>query len=587
MSRKPLLVTYDIDGTIIHESTWFGPESQSLFGLLSSPQSAGIKGGVILALPVGYEARGARIAMRTLASALAENGYVVLRFDYRGTGDSSGDFGSTLPNPGWIDDVASAVAYLRECGLSHVSAVGMRLGATLVGLAASRYALDLRSLVAWDPCESGRSFLRELSALETLRHEGDRSRDDGSVETAEYLFREDMVSSVRSLNLSQSTPATFAQKALFITREERPLSSSLRAHLETGKVDFETTSEQEALLDVYPADAMAPLHTISRIVSWISESSDVASVTPSLSFRTETLLNGASEEHTIVERAIRVGPRRLFAITSEPTGGSSSPWIVLLGGTHEDHTGPSRLWVELSRKWAAAGLRCVRIDLTDMGESPRHGDGQRLRGRNPVWIGDLKTIGPSLTADMPSNCVFVGFCSGAVLALEGAFGSGARGVCIVNLPSGVDYNRLISQLESGPSGTARLVARILDRQSITLPAVKEFIWLLCCTFLPRRWYTNITAEIVSRDTEVFALVGPSDAMIYGNVPMLRKFDDRLTRAVRPYVNTLVSSLDHDMTFAEGREDVARLLGDYVRFRFGSARPPLSGGDIDGQKNVTP
>jgi pimeloyl-ACP methyl ester carboxylesterase len=572
--------------TVIHEPTWFGVESQPLFGWLSYPQDSLVKSGVVLALPVGYEARGARRAMRALAVSLAEDGYVALRFDYRGTGDSSGNFGSTLPNPGWLEDVSSAVAFLRKYGINRVSAVGMRFGATLVGIAASHLQLDLSSLVMWDPCESGRSYLRELSALETLRHENYRNNEDGSVETAEFLFSEEMVNSVRSLKLSQTVPATFANRALVISREHRPLSSSLRAHLETWSVEFETTEEQEALIDVYPADAVTPANTISRIVTWMSESEGEASIVPRWSLRAEAPQKVDGDEHPIIESAIRVGPRNLFAVTSEPIGGSSGPLIVLLGGAHEDHTGPSRLWVEVSRRWAAAGLRCVRVDLSGMGESPRHAENPPIQRNDPVWISEVNTIGPSLAIENPTNCVYVGFCSSAVLALEGAFGSGARGVCIINLPTGIDYTHAISRLENASSRTARLISRIIRRLPRTTPAIAEFISLSGNMLLPKRWFPNIAAEIMSRGGKVFALVGPDDQSPYRNVPLLRKFDERLASVVRPYSNTLIPSLDHDMTFAVGRKETARRLEDYVISEFATTRPLRLGNDNEDDENVT-
>ena len=562
--------------TVIHEPSWFGARDHPLFGWLSYPQDSLVKGGVILALPVGYEARGARRAMRALAKSLAESGYVSLRFDYRGTGDSSGDFGSTPPNPGWLEDIASAVTYLRECGADRVSAVGMRLGATLLGLAASHFQLDLSSLVAWDPCESGRSYLRELRALEVLRLEIDTNSQDGSVETAEFLFSEEMVNSLRSLNLSQSTPAAFAERTLIIHRRHRPLSTSMRAHLETGNVGFEVTDEQEALLDVYPFDAVSPTITIARIVEWLSESEPEASIFPNLSFCTETLLTDIKEDRAIVERAVRVGPKQLFAVTSEPAVDAFGPWIVLLGGVHEDHTGPSRLWVEISRKWAAIGLRCVRIDLSGMGESPRNAEDPPLQIDDPVWIRDVKTIGPSLSTKEPSNCVYIGYCSGGVLALEGAYGCGARGVCVVNLPSGVDYAHAILRLESSPTRIAKLIARLLRRTPRPFPAVREFISLIFNALLPKHWFTNIAAEVMSQGTEVFALVGPDDLSPYRNVPVLRMFDERLTRATRPYPSTLVPNLNHDMTSATGRTEMARRLENFVRNQFAPSSPSQLG-----------
>src|ERR1019366_1252320 len=100
-----------------------------------------------------------------------EAGFVALRFDYAGTGDSNGGFATAPSDPQWIDNVANAVSYLRNSRITLVSVVGMRLGATLAGLAASRHDLGLTSMVLWDPCESVHRYLRELRALESLRRE--------------------------------------------------------------------------------------------------------------------------------------------------------------------------------------------------------------------------------------------------------------------------------------------------------------------------------------------------------------------------------------------------------------------------------
>jgi len=61
-------------------------------------------------------------------------------------------------------------------------------GATLLGVAAAERDAQFTSLVLWDPCESGRSYLRELSALEGLRRESYEANPDGSVETSEFVF---------------------------------------------------------------------------------------------------------------------------------------------------------------------------------------------------------------------------------------------------------------------------------------------------------------------------------------------------------------------------------------------------------------
>ena len=71
----------------------FGPAHAQLFGLHHAPDPETARGtGVILRCnALGYEAMCAHRTYRHLAERLARAGFNALRFDYHGTGDSSGD----------------------------------------------------------------------------------------------------------------------------------------------------------------------------------------------------------------------------------------------------------------------------------------------------------------------------------------------------------------------------------------------------------------------------------------------------------------------------------------------------------------
>jgi pimeloyl-ACP methyl ester carboxylesterase len=555
---------------IINQSTWIGTEDLPLFGMLSFPASCSVRGGVIIAPPVGFEARAARRALRKLAILLAEHDFIALRFDYLGTGDSSGDFGSALPNPQWLIDVEVAASYLRELGVQSVSAVGMRLGATIVGVAANHRHLDLESFVAWDPCETGRSYLRELGALESLRRKIAPENEDGVVETAEFLFSQEMANSMRKLKLSEFSSANDAKRCLVVTREHRPLSSSLKDVLAKGKVEFESTSEQESLIDVHPFFAKIPDSTISRIVSWIAKDQDSTYINIEVEPRTTVHLSGKNAN--ISEHALQIGPRGLFAITSEPVGVSSGPRIVLLGGIHEDHTGPSRLWVELSRRWAEVGLRCTRLDVSGMGESARLHDDPPMQTIDQIWINDVTEIGRSLSPADPSDCVYVGMCSGAFLALQAAFESGARGLCLINPTGSTDYAHAIARLEKSSSKLAHWFAITLKGILEPHPLLGSILWYFLRRPLPRRWSTDVTRTILSRGTDIYVLATPDELSPYQNVPMLRRFSRQRPNTGGNYPFIHVAGLDHDMTFAEGRKRTAELMQDYVARRYGSGNP---------------
>jgi alpha-beta hydrolase superfamily lysophospholipase len=524
---------------------------------------------VVLAPPVGFEARCARQALRSLAHELARHGFVALRLDYAGTGDSCGDFGDFAPDPQWLDDVASAVGYLRSSSIGSVSVVGMRLGALIASVAASRLGLDLASLVLWDPCESGRSYLRELRALESLRRENFLDSDGGAVETAEFLFPGDIVTSLRGIDLAETAPSDMACRTLVVTRSKRPLSPRLRQHLELGKVDFETTDEQEALLDTLPFYAATPMATIERIVEWIAQSGTTKTATPEFIVRPTTLI-ATRGTNNVVERATRLGPRQLFALISEPEHGAHGPWIVLFGGIHEDHNGPSRLWVELSRRWAASGLRCVRVDVTGMGESPRPASEAPVQNFDPIWVDDALTLSVSLDPADPTNVVYIGMCSGGFLAIESALATRARGMCVVNPPIGSSYLHALTRLEHSTSAPSRWTRQAMRRLFNAHHWVAALLWQVVSHLLPRRWAVDVMRRIVANGTDVYVLGSIDDLSPYPKLPLLRSIEGRRLGDVKPYPFVLVPELDHDMVFALGRARTTALLEEHVRSHFAAS-----------------
>ncbi|MCW8132480.1 MAG: alpha/beta hydrolase [Planctomycetota bacterium] len=128
-----------------------------LYGVLHRPDAAG-KTPVVLAPSLFEERKSAYAALAGMARALASNGHPVLRFDYRGSGESGGDPGVRR----WADlagDLAAAVALLKkESGGASVAPLGLRLGATLCLQEAAR--LDAKAVVALAPIVKGSAQAR-------------------------------------------------------------------------------------------------------------------------------------------------------------------------------------------------------------------------------------------------------------------------------------------------------------------------------------------------------------------------------------------------------------------------------------------
>lgn len=141
-----------------------------LFGIHHEPTGtlAGSLLPVLVCPPIGHELTRAHRAVKLLSQALARAGHSVLRFDYRGQGDSAGDSADGGVEA-WCEDIAHGLDELAgSSGRRTVSVVGLRLGATLAvrALAEGRAtSVTVRRLVLWDPVLRGGDFLRVATDL--------------------------------------------------------------------------------------------------------------------------------------------------------------------------------------------------------------------------------------------------------------------------------------------------------------------------------------------------------------------------------------------------------------------------------------
>lgn len=142
----------------------FGPRERPLFGLKHEALSAAQPTGIVLCPAWGAEAMRAYRGLRALAIALAGRGFETLRFDYAGTGDSSGD-GMDAHLDHWLADIGHAAKELREsAGCTRIALLGHRSGALLAAEALRRGTAKAEALIAWDAPENGAAFVSLMQA---------------------------------------------------------------------------------------------------------------------------------------------------------------------------------------------------------------------------------------------------------------------------------------------------------------------------------------------------------------------------------------------------------------------------------------
>ncbi|MGH9918379.1 MAG: alpha/beta hydrolase, partial [Nitrososphaerales archaeon] len=210
----------------------------------------------------------------------------------------------------------------------------------------------------------------------------------------------------------------------------------------------------------------------------------------------------------------------MFGVLSEPLDRVHGPLIVLVNGINEDHVGPARLWVELSRRWAGLGLRCLRFDASELGESPRT---PGLPDR-PVFDETLRydviEVVRALNPTNPEDSVLIGLCSGAQIALEAALELRSRGLCAINPQVGTGILRSADKLRKSDRQVARSFAlnfeRTLKRRTWADNIVQRVLGLiLLSAFSPK-----VRPRLVRNSSHMLLLLGPNDVSPFTRIPII-------------------------------------------------------------------
>ena len=329
---------------------------------------------VVICSPIGYEYAHSHRSMRHLADRLAQHGIPAIRFDYHGIGDSPGTDLDADRWRCWQSNIKTAIQRARELGgRRRICLLGVRLGATLAALVASEVEVDF--LVLWNPCVSGRRYLREIQAIAST---GDGFVPDanGVLESAGFELSAETIAALRAVDLLGLT-LSVAQRALVVSRDDLTPENSLTLHFTAmGVVNDRITVSGFAAMMAEPQFTVVPEAAFSSIIGWLVRYSECWVEQPSAQ---NVHVNGLIEfpfkgEHglteTIEERFCRFGEdSQLFGILSRPTSATNYPAIMLFNAGAVHHVGPNRLYVTLARNLSALGFACFRFDLEGIGDS--------------------------------------------------------------------------------------------------------------------------------------------------------------------------------------------------------------------------
>jgi exosortase A-associated hydrolase 2 len=215
------------------ETPLFFPTGRGqLFGVLHAPDATLPGRAFVFCHPLTEEKLWSHRVFVSFARQLAAAGHAVLRFDFRGIGDSEGRFRDSSV-AGLREDVASAIREVTQrTGATRITLLGVRFGATIAALVAED-APAVDQLVLWAPIVDGARYMQELlrmnlttqmATFKEVRFDREalagQMRDGQTVNVDGYELGHTLYADVSSIALA-AEPKRFAGRCLIVQIERR------------------------------------------------------------------------------------------------------------------------------------------------------------------------------------------------------------------------------------------------------------------------------------------------------------------------------------------------------------------------------
>jgi dienelactone hydrolase len=547
----------------------FGDQVSPLFGWYHRPGGARRTGGIVICNPIGDDLVRAHRPLRHLAQRLAAAGFPVLRFDYRGTGDSAGDENEAARVAGWLSDVACAADELRaRSGVERVTLVGLRGGSVLAAAVAGREDVD--GVVLWSGYPSGGAFVDDVvrthrmhKKLDPIGFSGGPPAPGGQ-EALGFFLSDETISALREIDLARLPP----RRALLIGADTDAMARALPA-AERSQIPG------DRFLIVPPHQGALPEEALAEILRWVQ------ALYPE---RAEGVLPPARPARVAPipgeEPRWIPGQRPLFGILVRPVAPRPGlPAIVLLNAGCVPRIGAHRQYVPLARQWAALGFSVLRLDLSGIGDSPVAPDAEENVTYPPGGLGDVDRALAWLTRETGAqHFVLAGMCSGADIAFSAAHDPRVSGIVMMNPRTFCVYDLGMVESFKGARWYQDSLKRKdswakLLRGDVDLVRVARAVAPKAAQLIGRKVRGLVAPgrddsvpsrlrALCERGTEVFLVVAPHDPGIdYVDANFAGGM--RALSTVPGFTRTTVEGTDHTFTALWAQRSVADLITDHL------------------------
>ena len=289
--------------------------------------------------------------------------------------------------------------------------------------------------------------------------------------------------------------------------------------------------------------------------------------------RTVATVDG--DGRAVVERIVTIGEQKLFGIVSEPAepAAPGRPTVILLNAGIIDHVGPSRLWVDFARRWAAGGVRVLRFDLSGLGFSPAR-EGQREDEMYPPEaFDDLAAAVAVMAGDARRDVILTGLCSGGYHSIEGGIALGVGHVCVINPILTARPSEIRSGEGDGrtPEIDARRQATTARRRWVRALPAHDLLGSIVDRLPDAAWWiinrvavasppARIIGRLVDSGTDTYVVCGDSEARVMrrGQAAAFR----RLARSGRFHLEVM-PGIDHELFARASRDRVGPVVTERI------------------------
>lgn len=423
----------------MEETVLFPSGAETLCGVLYRPERQAFWG-LVMCPPLFEERKSAQRVMVEAARAFAAAGGAVLRFDYRGCGDSSGDF-AAFSCADWRADIGVACRFLAErTPVESLGLLGLRLGASLALETAAAHPGLARFLVLWEPLVDGRKYLDQelrrklvndmvtFGRSQTTRASLLKDLEAGrTIDFDGYALSPRLAADLTAIDLLNSAwPASNKALLVRISRagEAGPDLTRLRQTLAAAGTAVESIPAEEDPFWNLVGLVESPT-LIRKTREWFLPLGPGPGGEPPPSGRPGGARAAESDPREDEACApgcpldFTVNGETLRGILHEPEGAAPGPIVVFLHGWAGSRLGPHRMFVHFARRLAAAGCPSLRFDFRGRGDS----EGGTMQATIRSMVADAGAAIDAVTDRMPRRkVVLLGICSGCKVAIACAAG---------------------------------------------------------------------------------------------------------------------------------------------------------------------